>query len=251
MHPAPDARSRHPMNWWLHLAGAPCRDAWEIWISSSCHRGKHIEFMRSLHDSGWWYIDEICYSDYSDASSFSVSHFFVRPVNFNFNVFTSWVWVWISVQGFKLCNSRTAGSLKSARAIAMRCFLRFDQDSPSRIRNEIQSSWPPLQTLLTTQITFQYELSLDELSNYIIISTRIQNPGLKRLKRPKTWGRNTPKTISACSSWVTVHHLVEHRDVPTAYWSPVGIPSAKISSLSLEKRSWKTKHHILYNITMT
>ena len=54
---------------------------------------------------------------------------FVRPVNFNFNVFTSWVWVRIriSVQGFKLCNSRTAGSLKSARAIAMRCFLRFDQ----------------------------------------------------------------------------------------------------------------------------
>lgn len=31
----------------------------------------------------------VIYSDYSDASSFSVSHFFVRPVNFNFNVFTS------------------------------------------------------------------------------------------------------------------------------------------------------------------
>ena len=204
-----------------------------------------------IHEEPAWFRMVIHWWDMLCIVTIVMLQVFVRPVNFNFNVFTSWVWLWISVQGFKLCNSRTAGSLKSARAIAMRCFLRFDQDSPSRIRNEIQSSWPPLQTLLTTQITFQYELSLDELSNYIIISTRIQNPGLKRLKRPKTWGRNTPKTISACSSWVTVHHLVEHRDVPTAYWSPVGIPSAKISSLSLEKRSWKTKHHILYNITMT
>ena len=194
MHPAPDARSRHPMNWWLHLAGAPCRDAWEIWISSSCHRGKHIEFMRSLHDSGWWYIDEIWWDMLYIVTivMLQVSQFLI------FVIFLYDLSTWISTclllecEYEFLCRASsfaTQGLLDLSKVLGqLQCAASWDLTKIHQAEYEMKYKVPdhPLQTLLTTQITFQYELSLDELSNYIIISTRIQNPGLKRLKRPKT-----------------------------------------------------------------
>ncbi len=112
------------------------------------------------------------------------------------------MWGWISAQGFKLCNSRTAGSRKSARAIAMRCFLRFDQDSPSRIRNEIQSKF--MTTFIehendsTTQITFpECTVFIWAFLNFAHKDTQSWP---ETLETTQHLGKNTPKTISSKKS---------------------------------------------------